>query len=98
MLDGDICMLLCRLRGTYDLGLDEKITEPDEFVFNIHLRGNNGYKKELEYIHVKDSGREYDYYLFKNELVSNGSDKEISDDDILKLIVDAYVNLHCFFN
>jgi len=112
---------LCRCRGKFDLDVQKVILKTDEFVFNIHLLGNNKYKRELKYIYAAevksdddsdDDGDDDDadstdcdywcecddYSINADAMQSDGEFQCISNDDIIKLTVDANVHLHCFFN
>jgi len=51
---------LYRCRGKFDLELHEVILKTDEFVFNIHLLGNNKYKRELKYIYAAEVNTDED--------------------------------------
>jgi len=94
----DLCICLSRCRGKYDLDSDKAITKTDKFVFNIHLRGNNGYKIELEYKNATDDDDEFGFYaIFEDQEYSEGCHKRIFKDEIDMLTVRGYVNIHCFF-
>jgi len=95
--DESAIIYLSRYRGKYDLDT-EAITKTNEFVFNIHIRGSNGYKKELEYNNAIEDDDEISFYsISENELGSRGCYKLIFIDEYEKLTIDGYLSMLCFF-
>jgi len=94
-----VCIRLWRYRGKYDLGLiDEKITKTDKFIFNMHLRGNNGYKKELQYYNKASGDDEFNFFSIpKIDEQSEGRYQFIINDEIDKLTINGYLSMVCFF-
>jgi len=92
----DVSINLSRYRGKYDID-SEAITKTDKFVFNIHLLGSNGCKKELEYNNATGDD-EFSYYsISENEKDSQGWDKLIFKDEIDRVTVGGYLSMLCFF-
>jgi len=89
-LANNFCMTLCRYRGKYDHS-SNAVKETKNFVFKVHIFGENCKLKTLVY-----DDRD-DYSFPENRMKSPGWWKEIENGEIDSFTTDGYVNLHCFF-